>query len=284
MFETRINSTELFEGQFVVVKTIKIDDGIVTAELIEYNGLTGLIMPNELSRKRIKTAIQATKVGKTEVCQILKIDGNNIDLSLKQVDEEEKAGAMDKFKQNKLAYTIAEKIAKKNKIKPSDVYKYFNDKIEQSGSLINYFAMVKENLSMLDLTNDIENALNTIIKQEFKASTFKMRADIDVNCYKYDGLQIIKDALVKGQEIDEGVEICLLNTPTFSITKTCTDKKEGSDILNKVIETIQEAITMNGGTFHLMSAPRVFGEKTKHNLLKTIVEEKSEASSETDSE
>lgn len=279
MFSTQINSTKLHEGQHVMVKVIKIEDNIVTVGFLEYPGIQGLIMPNELSRKRIKNAIHATKPNKTEVCQILKIEKNNYDLSLKQVDEAEKANTLNSFKQNKLASRISEKVAKITNKKATDIYAHFSKEIEQYGTFYTFLGKVKDDLNLLERNSEINETLFNVIKQEFKASSFKIRADIDVNCYKYDGVEIIKRALDKGQEMDKNVEICLLNTPTFSITKTATDKEEGFATVQRVIDAIKENIVQNGGAFHLMAEPKIFGEKNKHNMLKVSLEEMVESTS-----
>ncbi|OQS55540.1 EIF2S1 [Ecytonucleospora hepatopenaei] len=273
MFTTQINAQSLQEGQYVVVKVIKMEDNIVTVEALEYPGIKGLIMPNELSRKRIKNAIQATKVGKTEVCQVLKIENSNYDFSLKQVDEQSKTNVLNEFKQNKLAYRIAEKVSKATNVTIEDIYSHFSKEIEAHRSFFNFLSAIRDNLALLNNSNIVEDNLYNVIKHQFKASSFKIRADIDINCYKYNGLEIIKNALQKGQDLDSSVEICLLNTPTFSITKTCSDKDQGFEAVKKIIECIKKSIEEKGGVFHLMAEPRLYGEKNKHNLLKSNLEE-----------
>ena len=106
-----------------------------------------------------------------------------------------------------------------------------------------------------------------IIYQEFKASVFKIRADIDITCPKSNGIEIIKKSLDKGIEFDKNIEICLLNTPTFSISKTCNNKEIGFQCINNVLTIIKNEIENSGGEFHLMVAPKIYGEKNKHNML-----------------
>ncbi|ORD95009.1 IF2A [Enterospora canceri] len=268
MFDCGISSVDLHEGQFVVTKTTKLREGVVTVQLLEYEMKEGLIMPSELSRKRIKNASQATKIGKTEVCQIIKIEGGNIDLSLKQVDEKEKTEAMTQFKQNKLAYGIAEKAAKKLSLKTRAVYSKLKGRIEQYGELYNFLAAVKENTEIIDTGCDYERVLVEVITNEFKPEKVKIRADVDVNCYKSNGLAKIKEALAAGEAAEAEVEICLLNTPTFSITTTSNSKEEGFEKVRNVMDVIRSKIEESKGTFSIMSEPKIYGEKTKHNKLK----------------
>lgn len=282
MFQCRINADELTEGQHVVTKTLKIEDGIVTVELMEYHGTVGLIMPNELSRKRIKNASQATKLGKVEVCQVLKIENANIDLSLKQVDPEEKGKTLEQYKKNRLAYSIAEKIAKASKTKAKVVYDALSAKIEKFGSLYDTLAYLKENREEIDEKSPIEVDTLSVIEKEFKPSSFKVRADIDVNCYRNNGCEIIRNALGEGAKMVEGIEINLFNTPTFSVTMNCINKEDGFNTLNKVLDVIKASIEKQGGDFHLINAPKVYGEKSKHNAL--VLKEKEEESSSSSSD
>ncbi|EED43708.1 protein translation initiation factor IF-2a [Enterocytozoon bieneusi H348] len=267
MFECTITTEKLVEGQFVIVKIIKIEDNIITAKLLEYTNIEGLIMPNEISRRRIRNITQVTKLGRIEVCQVLKIENEHVDLSLKQVDEDDKSSALERYKKNKLAYSIAEKIAKKLNKTTCDIYQIYDEEIQKYGSLYNFFGAIKENIHYINKNNIIEQVTEDIIYQEFKASVFKIRADIDITCPKSNGIEIIKKSLDKGIEFDKNIEICLLNTPTFSISKTCNNKEIGFQCINNVLTIIKNEIENSGGEFHLMVAPKIYGEKNKHNML-----------------
>lgn len=273
MFDCTITAEKLVEGQFVVVKIIKIEDNIITVKLLEYTNVEGLIMPNEISRRRIRNITQVTKLGRIEICQILKIENEHVDLSLKQVDEEDKSSTLEKYKKNKLAYSIAEKIAKKLNKTTCDIYQIYNKEIQKYGSLYNFFGAIKENMHYINKNNIIEQVTEDIIYQEFKASIFKIRADIDIICPKNNGIEIIKKSLDKGFEFDTNIEICLLNTPTFSISKICNNKETGFQCINSVLDIIKNEIENNGGEFHLMVAPKIYGEKNKHNMLQYKIDD-----------
>ncbi|KAL6122262.1 hypothetical protein NUSPORA_00729 [Nucleospora cyclopteri] len=279
MFKCPINSVEMHEGQNVVVEIVRIENNIVTAVLLEYQNREGMILSGELSRRRIKNATQATKVGKTEVCQILKIEGKNIDLSLRQVDSQEKSVVIENYKKNKLAYQILEKAA--NALNKPVLEMYENSikgHFTKYNSMYNLFATFKETPEVIEKGNKDEEMILEIIKTQYEAGSYKVRADIDVMCDRYNGLALIKNAFDKGVEVDSEIEIHMLNTPTFSVVKRCAKKEEGFEAVEKVLEAIEKELMTSGGKFHLMSPAQIFGEKSKYNILKVEKEEEENSS------
>lgn len=151
-----------------------------------------MILSGELSRKRIKNATQATKIGKTEICQVLKIEGKYIDLSLKQVDTEDKASALEKYKKNKIAYQILEKASKVLKLSIIDLYDTkIKQHLKEYKSMYNLFAEIKENPALFDENDVVYSPIKEIIKTQYEAQSFKVRADFDLMCDKYNGVMII---------------------------------------------------------------------------------------------
>ena len=77
----------------------------------------------------------------------------------------------------------------------------------------------------------------------------KIRADIEVTCFEYDGIDAIKSALFAGQEKstpEAHVKINLIAPPMYVMTCMTIDKEHGIGILNAAIEAIRVAITISG--------------------------------------
>lgn len=282
MFECRIKENEFPEdGEIVVGKTQSTDGDILNMKLIEYGDIPGLVLSNEVSKKRIRSMHQITKLGSTEVCQVLKIDKAKgyIDLSLKSVGDKEKKECLEKLSKNKLAYQIMLKAAKAAKIPVKDLYEKIGyEKAREHSSLYNYFAKGKNEPSLM---NDSEYGkfFIQVIEEQFKPTSFKVRADMDVtSCFG--GVNAIKDAFRKAMEQDPSLEITLLKTPTYSIVKTCNDKDSSFEAINQACSLIKELIEADGGTFVVSSPPKVYGEKNKHGLLdESLVDDNAEDSS-----
>lgn len=270
MFECRIRKDKFpKEGDAVVVKIASIDNDIVKAELLEYGDTPGLILGSELSKKRFKSVVQVTKPGNIEVCQVLKVEEERgfIDLSLKRVSDSEKAECREGFSKAKLAYQIIARVSKQTGQSIQELYEnWAYSKESEYGTLFSYFVHARGDLETL---NGEPNGdyIKKIIEDQFKASTYKVRADVDVTCISR-GVNGIKEAFNKAIEQDKTLEVCLLKSPTYSIVRVSDDKDEAFRIVNAACEAVKKSIEAIGGTFCVMNPAKVYGEKSRHTILK----------------
>ncbi|KAM0680413.1 Eukaryotic translation initiation factor 2 subunit 1 [Glugoides intestinalis] len=237
-------------------------------ELLEYGNAPGLILSSELSKKRFRTIAQLTKVGNVEICQVLKVDEDKefIDLSLKRVSEAEKHECKENFSKAKLTYQIMTKACKISNSSIKEMYENWAYKKEtEYGSLFLYFAAAKNDLSILD-NEPIGEYFKKIIEEQFKASSFKVRSDVDITCHK-NGVIGIKEAFGKALDFDSSLEITLLKSPTYSIVKICDNKEDAFDTVNKACELVKASIESMGGTFAIANPAKIYGEKSRHTML-----------------
>ena len=269
MFECRIRKNKFpKQGDVVIGKISSITDDVVIMNLLEYGDISGLILSGELSKKKIKSISQLTKIGNVEVCQVLKVEETKgfIDLSLKRVSEEDKKLCKDNFSKAKLAYQIVSKACKMSNDSIKDVYEtWAYNKEDEYGSLFAFFAQAKANPQILDSEPKGE-LYKKVIEEQFQATTFKVRAEVDVICAK-GGIEAIKAAFGKAYEYDSDLEITLLQSPTYSIVKVGDDKESTFDTINTACELVKDSIIQAGGSFTIVTSPKLYGEKSRHTLL-----------------
>ncbi|KAL7671275.1 hypothetical protein ACOME3_006176 [Neoechinorhynchus agilis] len=72
-------------------------------ELLEYNGIEGMILLSELSRRRIRSINKLIRVGRNECVQVIRVDQDKgyIDLSKRRVAPEEILACEEKFARGK---------------------------------------------------------------------------------------------------------------------------------------------------------------------------------------
>merc|ERR1711907_620877 len=93
----------------------------------------------------------------------------------------------------------------------------------------------------------------------------KIRADIEVSCFTYDGIDAIKAALLKGKacETEEiPIAIRLIAPPLYVMFSSALVKDKGIAILNEAIEEIRKGIASKGGTLQVKKAPFVTTKDT----------------------
>lgn len=271
MFDCRIKRNRFpKEGELVIGKITSIADDVIVMSLLEYGDINGLILSGELSKKKFKSVSQLTKVGNIEICQVLKVveEKGFIDLSLKRVSEEDKKTCKDNFAKSKIAYQMVSKACKVSNESIKDVYEnWAYRKEEQYGSLFAFFVAAKSSPEILDSEPHGE-FYKKLIEEQFKASSFKVRAEIDVVCIK-GGVKTIKEVFKQAYDLDSELEITLLKSPTYSIVKIGDDREETFNVINTACELIKKAVLENEGSFSIVTPAKLYGEKSRHTLLDT---------------
>ncbi|MBT6505197.1 S1 RNA-binding domain-containing protein, partial [Candidatus Woesearchaeota archaeon] len=118
----------------IVICTVKsISNAIVFVNLDEYENKQGLIHISEISPGRIRNIRDYVKEGKKIVCKILTVnkEKNQIDLSLRRVNESARREKVDELKHEKIAESIIDSSAKELKLKTIELYKIIWKKINK---------------------------------------------------------------------------------------------------------------------------------------------------------
>lgn len=86
----------------------------------------------------------------------------------------------------------------------------------------------------------------------------KARADIEVSCYGYEGIDAVKSALQAGMglsnENGQQVKINLITPPQYVLTTQSLDKESGLGMLQQAIDEIEKSIKAQGGGFNVIQA------------------------------
>jgi translation initiation factor 2 subunit 1 len=99
--------------------------------------------------------------------------------------------------------------------------------------------------SELEVEEDIKEAVLTYIKRKLAPQPVKIRADIEVTCFSYEGIDAIKEALAAGEQRGN-VSIKLIAAPIYVMTMMTLDKDLGIEAMNQAIETITTIIKAKG--------------------------------------
>lgn len=99
----------------------------------------------------------------------------------------------------------------------------------------------------------------------------KIRSDIEVSCFTYEGIDAIREALQLQAGMDVGTEnssikIKLIAPPIYVLSTTTLDKEAGVALLEKSINVIQEMITGKGGKIDIKMAPKAVLDKEENEL------------------
>jgi translation initiation factor 2 subunit 1 len=253
--------------------------------LSEYNNIEGMILLSELSRRRIRSIQKLIRVGRSECVVVLRVDKEKgyIDLSKRRVSAEEAKKCEEKFNKGKQVNSILRHVADLEKADIEKLYMASAWKLDKKfgGPAKSYDAFrlaITDNPAIFDEIElespKLKKSLMDNVRRRLTPQPIKIRSDIEVACYAYEGINAVKDALRAGLAVSEEdlqVKINLIAPPLYVVTTVSLDKDKGVDILKKALAAIKEIITQKKGSLIVKMEPRAV-TATDEAQLATMME------------
>mmetsp|Transcript_11940 Transcript_11940/g.24315 ORF Transcript_11940/g.24315 Transcript_11940/m.24315 type:complete len:305 (+) Transcript_11940:128-1042(+) len=275
----------------VMVQVVDIQEMGAYVKLMEYNNSEGMIMLSELSRRRIRSVNKLLRVGRQEVVAVLRVDKEKgyIDLSKRRVAPEDIARMEEKWNKSRTVHSIMRHVAETVAKDIEDLYKRWGWPLARKyGHSFDAFRQAVQNpdevLEGLDISEEERSELMKNIERKLTPQPIRLRADIEVTCYSFEGIDAIKAALAAGEYA--GTEECpvkikLVAPPHYVVSTTALQKGDGVNVLNKSLEIVEREILRRGGKFSVKTAPRAVSEKDDR-ALSTLMEQHAEEVRQTD--
>mmetsp|Transcript_97764 Transcript_97764/g.315626 ORF Transcript_97764/g.315626 Transcript_97764/m.315626 type:complete len:336 (+) Transcript_97764:61-1068(+) len=282
--EGRFYEAEFPELEEVVVVQVKriVEMGAYVS-LLEYDGKEGMMLLSELSKRRIRSVSKLLRVGRTEICMVLRVDKEKgyIDLSKRRVDPEDATAKEEQFAKAKAVHGIMRHVAQMNNIPVEELcmkvswplYAKYQDAHEAFRKHINEELNLWEELDFSQPGEDLSSVADKVkadidlhLRRRLVQQILRLRAKVEVSCSEYEGIDAVKEALLKGMAAskeDCELKINLVAHPLFVLTCTCRDKTQGHGAIEEAMKLIQEDIEKKGGTFEIKSLPTVIGQDEK---------------------
>lgn len=282
------NNCRMYENQFpevddfVLVQVKSVAEMGAYVELLEYNGIEGMILLSELSRRRIRSINKLIRVGRQEVVVVLRVDKEKgyIDLSKRRVSPEDVARCDEKFNKSKTVHSILRHVSETLKIRLEDLYKQFGwDLYKRFGHAEDAFKLClvepDKVLAPYNLSSELKDSLLKNIARRLTPQAIKIRADLELSCFTYEGIDAIKAALRAGEGTstdDMQVKIKLVAPPLYVMMTTALDKETGINRLKQAIDNITNVIKSKQGDINVKTPPRAISQ-TDEKLLDSLMQE-----------
>ncbi|GAU99709.1 hypothetical protein RvY_10668 [Ramazzottius varieornatus] len=287
VLKCRYYAQKLPEIEDVVLANVRsIQEMGAYVDLQEYNDTEGMILLSELSRRRIRSINKLIRVGRSEVVVVIRVDKEKgyIDLSKRRVSQADIVKAEEKFAKAKAVNSIlrhtAEVLHFKTDQQLEDLHWktawYFDTKFKKQAASYDVFKAAVTDPTVLDECNLEENVKEVLlnnIKRRLTPQAVKIRADVEVACYGYEGIDAVKEALRAGLTLsteDSPVKINLIAPPTYVMTTTTLERTEGLKLLGDALNLIKERIEKYGGRFSIQMAPKVVTDTEETALAKHL--------------
>mmetsp|Transcript_21516 Transcript_21516/g.46766 ORF Transcript_21516/g.46766 Transcript_21516/m.46766 type:complete len:341 (+) Transcript_21516:158-1180(+) len=269
----------------VMVNVRTIADMGAYVSLLEYNNIEGLILLSELSRRRIRSINKLIRVGRNEVAMVLRVDKDKgyIDLSKRRVSPEDVAACEDKFNKAKAVHGVLRHLAERRKCYLEDLYERIAWPLyKKYGHAYDAFKIalaeestgggdseVQDPFSTLVVPDDIIEELKLYIRRRLAPQPIKIRADVEVSCFTYEGIDAIRDALFAGIAVgtdNSPIKIRLIAPPIYVLSTMTLEKEAGIALLQKSIDVILAKISEKGGKMDVKMAPKAVSLKEETEL------------------
>ncbi|CAI5959041.1 unnamed protein product [Closterium sp. NIES-65] len=134
------------------------------------------------------------------------------------------------------------------------------------------------------MPEDVKANLIANIRRRMTPQPLKIRADIELKCFHYDGVLHIKDAMRRAEQESEedcAVRIVLVAPPLYVLTTFTLAKDKGIAVLERAIRAASEEIDKHKGKLTVKEAPRAVSDRDDR-LLAEHMQKLTDANAEVD--
>jgi translation initiation factor 2 subunit 1 len=274
-----------YENQFpeiesvVMVNVRSIADMGAYVSLLEYNNIEGMILLSELSRRRIRSIHRLIRVNRNEVVMVLRVDKDKgyIDLSKRRVSPEDVAACEERFNKAKAVHGVFRHVCERRKFHLEDIYERIGWPLyKKYGHAYDAFRLaISDDKNSgdpfvdIDVPQDLKDEIKMYIMRRLAPQPIKIRSDIEVSCFTYEGIDAIRDSLFAGMAVgtdNSQIKIKLIAPPIYVMSTTTLEKEGGIALLNSAIDVIRETISRKGGKIDVKMAPKAVSIKEETEL------------------
>tara|TARA_B100000609_G_C17136162_1_gene392938 strand:- start:1 stop:933 length:933 start_codon:yes stop_codon:yes gene_type:complete len=258
--------------------------------LLEYRDIEGMILLSELSRRRIRSIGKLLKVGRVEPVMVLRVDEDKgyIDLSKRRVSPEDVAECEERYNKSKMVHSIMRHTAETTHSDLETLYKNiawplyrkyghafdaFRQMVTNADSFFSELVASGGAEAEASITEPVRDALTRDIKRRMTPTPLKLRADVELTCFQYDGVLQIQEAMRAGERRGEegvAVKVKLVAPPLYVLTSQTLLKDKGLRVLGEAIEAMEASIEGAKGKLTVKEAPRAVSERDDRLLAEHL--------------
>ncbi|MFB6301438.1 MAG: translation initiation factor IF-2 subunit alpha [Haloferacaceae archaeon] len=246
------------KGELVVGKVDEIEDFGVFIDLQEYEDKRGLVHISEVASGWIKNVRDHVTEGRTVVAKVLDVDrdAQQIDLSLKDVNEHQRKETIQDWKNEQKADNWMH-IAFGEDVSDEQYAAVANALLAEFESLYDAFESAAihgaEALEDADLDEEEREAIVETARENVSVPYVEVTGYVDLQCPASDGVDRIREALQAAEgngELPDEVDLSVayVGSPQYRITVQAPDYKTAEAELERSAERASEAIEATGGT------------------------------------
>ncbi|KAJ2626254.1 hypothetical protein GGF44_005100, partial [Coemansia sp. RSA 1694] len=182
----------------------------------------------------------------------------------RQASPEEVRKCAEKFEKSKTVHSIITHVATKMNMEAEDLYKRFGWPLYRKyGHAYDAFKMAiteyDEVLGEYNLEPELKKELMTGITRRLAPQNSKLRADFEITCYNFVGVEAIRKALRAAEAVstkDTVLQVRLIAPPEYVITATSINKDRDIKLMEDALAAADRVIREEGGLLKVTMRPK----------------------------
>jgi len=257
-------------GEIVLCTVREITPHGIYVDLDEYNNMNGFLHISEISTGWVRNIERVAKPQQKLVLKVVRAEKSRreVDLSLRQVTNEEKRTKLIEWKQHEKAITIMEMVKRKLSMNDKQFSEIVSKLEAEHGSLYESLETASKKgekaLASLDLPPVVSKEIVNAAKEKISAPKYEVGAIVEITSKAPDGIQEIKQALAEAASASSTAEINItyVGAPRYRLRVIADDYKQADKVMNAVLESIQEGLGKHGTFSSKREMSRKYGGST----------------------
>ena len=263
-----MESDQLPERGDIVLCTVReISPHGIYVDLDEYDGMNGFLHISEISTGWVRNIDRVAKVGQKLVLKVVRAERSRreVDLSLRQVTNEERRNKLIEWKQKEKVMTILSMVKKKLVMDDNQFSDIVNKLQAEYGTL--YEALEdaskkgEKSFASMNFPEEVINEIVTTAREKIASPKYEVGSIVEMGSNAADGILQIKKALASGITASTVAEIKMtyVGAPRYRIRVTADDYKQADKVMGAVLQKMEEVIGKHGSFSSKKEMSRKYG-------------------------
>jgi translation initiation factor 2 subunit 1 len=236
-------------GEVVVCTVREITSHGIYVNLDQYDGMNGFLHVSEITTGWVRNIERVAKVSQKLVLKVIRANKarREIDLSLRQVTNEERRAKTIEWKREERAVTIMSVVKKKLNLDDAQA-KSLKEKLEdQFGTLYEAFEMAakkgERGLSPIEIPEKTAEAIAETAAEKIVPPSYEVGALVEISSRSPNGIEQVKKTLMAAANSPSAeVHITYAGAPRYRVRVTADDYKLAEKALDGVLEKIKDGV------------------------------------------
>ncbi len=236
-------------GEVVICTVREITSHGIYVNLDQYDGMNGFLHVSEISTGWVRNIDRVAKVQQKLVLKVIRANRarREIDLSLRQVTNEERRAKVIEWKREERAVAIMNAVKKKVGLDDAQVRSLKEKLEEQFSTLYEALEMAakkgEKGLASLGLPDRTARAIVETASEKIVPSSYEVGALVEISSRAPDGIEQVKKTLMAAASSPSAeVHITYAGAPRYRVRITADDYKQAEKALDGVIEKIKDGV------------------------------------------